>query len=125
MTHRDALTTVTADEADDHTRSRRGGAVQFNWAGLRALGGPRDARTSNREPRTNLSSAGRGEGVLAVAQTGFGEIVKFKLVDDQLGAILGVGVLDYPTELAVASIYRAQQRWPGIAVVTRGGRRKG
>ena len=60
-----------------------------------------------------------------MAQTEFGETVKFKLAGDQLGAILGVGVLDYPTELAVASIYRAQQRWPGIAVVTRGGRRRG
>ena len=45
-----------------------------------------------------------------MAQTGFGEIVKFKLVDDQLGAILGVGVLDYPTELAGASIYREVRR---------------
>ena len=32
--------------------------------------------------------------------------MKFKLAGDQLGTILGVGVLDYPTELAVASIYR-------------------
>jgi hypothetical protein len=51
--------------------------------------------------------------------------VKFELAGDQLKAILGVGVLDYPMELAVASIYRAQQRSPRIAVVTRGGRRKG
>jgi hypothetical protein len=49
-----------------------------------------------------------------VAQTEFGETVKFKLVDDQLGAILGVGVLDYPTELAVASIYREAKRWHPI-----------
>jgi hypothetical protein len=61
MTHRDALTTVTADEADDHTRSRRGGAVQFNWAGLRALGGPKDARTGNRGMRANRNRAGHGE----------------------------------------------------------------
>jgi hypothetical protein len=57
-----------------------------------------------------------------VAQTGFGETVKFKLVDDQLGAILGVGVLDYPTELAVASIYREAKRWPVNFGRTRGGR---
>ena len=30
-----------------------------------------------------------------MAQTEFGETVKFKLAGDQLGAILGVGVLDY------------------------------
>jgi hypothetical protein len=51
--------------------------------------------------------------------------MKFELAGDQLRAILGGWVLDYPTELAVASIYRAQQRWPGIAVVRRGGRRRG
>jgi hypothetical protein len=60
-----------------------------------------------------------------VAENQIGGTVKFELPSNQLRAILGVGVLDYPTELAVASIYRAQQRWQGIAVVTRGGRRKG
>jgi hypothetical protein len=60
-----------------------------------------------------------------VAQTGFGEIVKFKLVDDQLGAILGVGVLDYPTELAVASIYREAKRWRPILRRETGGRDEG
>jgi hypothetical protein len=34
-------------------------------------------------------------------------------------------MLDYPMELGEASIYRAQQRWPGIAEMTRGGRRRG
>jgi hypothetical protein len=34
-------------------------------------------------------------------------------------------VLDDLAELAVASIYRERQRWPGISVVTRGGRRRG
>jgi hypothetical protein len=34
--------------------------------------------------------------------------VKFVLAGDQLRAILGGWVLDYPTELAVASIYRGQ-----------------
>jgi hypothetical protein len=60
-----------------------------------------------------------------VAENQIGGTVKFELAGDQLREILGVGVLDYHTELAVASIYRAQQQWPGIAVVTRGGRRKG
>jgi hypothetical protein len=55
----------------------------------------------------------------------FGGSSKFELASDQLRAILGGWVLDYPTELAVASIYRAQQRWPGITVVTHDGRRKG
>jgi hypothetical protein len=60
-----------------------------------------------------------------VAQTGFGEIVKFKLVDDQLGAILGVGVLDYPMELAVASIYREAKRWRPILRRETGGQEEG
>jgi hypothetical protein len=60
-----------------------------------------------------------------MAENQIGGTVKFELAGDQLKAILGVGVLDYPMELAVASIYRAQQRSPRIAVVTRGGRRKG
>ena len=60
-----------------------------------------------------------------MAENQIGGTVKFELAGDQLRAILGGWVLDYPTELAVASIYRAQQRWPGIAVVTRGGRRRG
>jgi hypothetical protein len=51
--------------------------------------------------------------------------VKFELAGDQLRTILGGWVLDYPTELAVASICRAQQQWLGIAVLTRGGRRRG
>ena len=38
-----------------------GGAVQFNWAGLRALGGPKDARTGNRGMRANRNRAGHGE----------------------------------------------------------------
>ena len=45
-----------------------------------------------------------------MAQTEFGEIAKFTLAGDQLGTIVGVGVLDYPTELAVASIYREVKR---------------
>jgi hypothetical protein len=34
-------------------------------------------------------------------------------------------VLDDLAELAVASIYREQQWWPGISVVTCGGQRRG
>jgi hypothetical protein len=47
------------------------------------------------------------------------------LYSERLLVILGGWMLNYPTELAVASIYRDQQRWPGILVGTRGGRRKG
>ena len=36
--------------------------------------------------------------------------MKLELAGDRLGAIVGVGVLDYPTELAVASIYREVKR---------------
>ena len=39
--------------------------------------------------------------------------------------ISGGWVCDDTTELAVTTIYRAQQRWLGISVVTRGGRRRG
>ena len=34
-------------------------------------------------------------------------------------------MLDYLTELMVASIYTERERWPGIAEMTRGGRRRG
>jgi hypothetical protein len=50
----------------------------------------------------------------AVYSNRFGENAKFELAGDRLGAILGVGVLEYLTELAVASIYRASGRWPQI-----------
>jgi hypothetical protein len=60
-----------------------------------------------------------------VAENQIGGTVKFELAGDQLRTILGGWVLDYPTELAVASICRAQQQWLGIAVLTRGGRRRG
>ena len=60
-----------------------------------------------------------------MAQTEFGETVKFKLAGDQLGAILGVGVLDYPTELVVASIYREVKRWRPILRRETGGRDEG
>jgi hypothetical protein len=60
-----------------------------------------------------------------VAQTEFGGTVKFKLAGDQLGTILGVGVLDYPTELAVASIYGEVKRWRPILRRETGGRDEG
>ena len=40
--------------------------------------------------------------------------MKLELAGDRLGAIVGVGVLDYPTELAVASIYREVKWWRPI-----------
>jgi hypothetical protein len=40
--------------------------------------------------------------------------MKLELAGDRLGTIVGVGVLDCLTELAVASIYRRRKRWPGI-----------
>ena len=48
---------------------------------------------------------------------------KLRLTGDRLRTILGGWVHDDPTELMVASIYRERQRWPGILVVTHGGRR--
>jgi hypothetical protein len=48
-----------------------------------------------------------------------------QLAGDRLGAILDGWVCDDLVELAVASIYRERQQWPGISVVTRGGRRRG
>jgi hypothetical protein len=50
---------------------------------------------------------------------------KFELSGGRLRTISGGWVCDDTIELVVTSIYRAQQRWTGISVVTRGGRRKG
>jgi hypothetical protein len=50
---------------------------------------------------------------------------KFELSGERLRTISGGWVRDDTTELAVTSIYRAQQRWPEISVVTRDGRRGG
>jgi hypothetical protein len=55
----------------------------------------------------------------------FGGSSKFTLAGERLGMILGGWMLNYLMELAVSSIYRAQQRWPGIAAMTHGGRRRG
>ena len=51
--------------------------------------------------------------------------MKLELAGDRLGAIVGVGVLDYPTELAVASIYREAKRWRPILRRETGGRDEG
>jgi hypothetical protein len=55
----------------------------------------------------------------------FGESLKFVLTGDRLGAILGGVVCDDVAKLTAGSIYRVQQRWPRIAVVTRGSWRMG
>jgi hypothetical protein len=65
-------------------------------------------------------------GVLAACLNRFGGTVKFELTGDQLRVILGGWVLDYPTELTVDAIYRAQQRWRSIwQKGARGRREKG
>ena len=55
----------------------------------------------------------------------FGGNAKFKLAGDRLGAMLGGWVRDDVAELTEGSIYRKQERRPGIWMTTRGGRRKG
>jgi hypothetical protein len=67
-------------------------------------------RTTRELDGALLERTGHGEVVLYGGGDRIGENVKFKLAGDQLGTILGVGVLDYPTELAVASIYREVRR---------------
>jgi hypothetical protein len=65
-------------------------------------------------------------GVLAACLNRFEGTVKFELTGDQLRVILGGWVLDYPTELTVDAIYRAQQRWRSIwQKGARGRREKG
>jgi hypothetical protein len=54
----------------------------------------------------------------------FGGKPKFKLYDARLLAILGGWVGDDLAGLAEGSIYRKQERRPGILAVTRGGQRK-
>jgi hypothetical protein len=72
----------------------------------------------------NLWRTGHGELGSAVAETWFGGKLKFKLSDERLLVIFGGWVCDDLAGLARASIYRAQQRWPGISVGTRGSRRR-
>jgi hypothetical protein len=54
-----------------------------------------------------------------------GRSMKLELSGDWLRTILGGWVRGDPTELTVASIYSKNERWPGIWVMTRGGRRSG
>jgi hypothetical protein len=57
--------------------------------------------------------ASHGEVAFTVAETRFGGNPELELLSERLRVILGGWVLDYPTELTVASIYsdrlRAQQ----------------
>ena len=48
---------------------------------------------------------------------------KLELSGERLGARLGGLVRDYPTELAVRSIYRTHERWPVNWTTTRGDQR--
>ena len=72
--------------------------------------GYENTQTREQKVWADLNRASRGELFFAVYSNRFGENAKFELAGDRLGAILGVGVLDYPTELAVASIYREVKR---------------
>ena len=76
--------------------------------------GYENTQTREQKVWADLNRAGRGELFFAVYTNRFGENEKFELAGDRLGAILGVGVLDYITELAVASIYRASGQWSRI-----------
>jgi hypothetical protein len=48
-----------------------------------------------------------------------------ELLSERLRVILGGWVCDDLVELTEGSIYIDQKRWPGIATMTRGGRRRG
>jgi hypothetical protein len=73
---------------------------------------------------TDLNRARRSELFFAVYSNRFGGNAKFKLAGDRLGAMLGGWVRDDVAELTEGSIYRKQERCPGIWMTTRGGRRK-
>jgi hypothetical protein len=62
--------------------------------------------------------------IRAVFLSELGGNEKLELSGERLGAILGGLVRNYPTELAVRSIYRARERWPVNWTTTRGGRRR-
>jgi hypothetical protein len=59
-----------------------------------------------------------------VAETEIGGNEKFMVSGELLEARLGGLVRDYPTELAVRSIYNGLKWWPGIWTKTCDGRRK-
>jgi hypothetical protein len=118
------LSTWTADDEDNGTRSRWWGVVQFNWAGWWASPVYKDAKTRIERAWSDLWRAGRGEVFFAVAETWFGGSLKFKSSGEQLLAIFGGWVGDDLAGLAGGSIYREQERRPGILTVTRGDQRK-
>jgi hypothetical protein len=62
---------------------------------------------------------GHGEVRLAVCLSRFGGNSKFELPGKRLRMILGGWVLDYPTELMVASIYRDRSRAQRIRAADR------
>jgi hypothetical protein len=86
--------------------------------------GYENAQTREQKAGADLNYADHGETVFTVAETEFGGSSKLGLTGDRLRTILSGWVLDYPTELAGASIYRDRWRWQGISVGTRGGRRR-
>jgi hypothetical protein len=73
----------------------------------------------------DLNWADHGGVCFTVAETWFGESLKFELVGDWLGAILVGVVRDNVVELAAGSIYRRSERWWSIWPSRAGGRRWG
>jgi hypothetical protein len=65
------------------------------------------------------------QGLSAAFLRDLGEIQNWSSLVIDWGHGLGGLVLDYPTELTVASIYSRQERWPLNWTTTRGGRRSG
>jgi hypothetical protein len=59
----------------------------------------------------DLGTTGRGEGVLAVAESGFGENQKFSSSGERLWLISGGWLADDLAELVTGSIYREDGRW--------------
>jgi hypothetical protein len=114
---------VTAGKADDHKRSRRSKATQFNWVGRWASRVHESTQTREQSIWTDLNCAGHGEVSPTVFLRGFGGSSKFAYPGERSRLILGGCTLDYLTELAVGSIYTTGGRWPEILAVTRGGRR--
>jgi hypothetical protein len=64
--------------------------------------------------RMDLIWAGRDEVFFAVYSNQFGGNPELELLRERLLVILGSWMLNYPTKLTVASIYRERERWSGI-----------
>jgi hypothetical protein len=92
--------------------------------GLWASQAPKVTQTQGQQGWTNLYRADHGELGSTVAKTWFGGNKKFGHTGDRLLAILSGWVVDDLVELVEGSIYREQERRPGILMVTRGGRRR-